>query len=88
MSATWKTAVMDGSARKNIAQQMTAIVTSMGQSLLQLVDQRSGRCGTVNPDDPRQGCCRSQPVSIEDYYRANTKTVLMPEDELAFEMPI
>jgi hypothetical protein len=55
-----------------------------------------GRCGTVKPEDPCQGCGRSQPVSIEDYYRANTQTVpisepeavpIVTEDELVSPIP-
>ncbi len=57
-----------------------------------------GRCGAMKPEDPCRGCGRSQPVSIEDYYRANTEAVLAPEpdaqsiqgaakEELTLEMP-
>ncbi len=36
------------------------------------------RCGATEPGDPCRGCGRSQPLSIEDYYRANIDVIEMP----------
>ena len=38
-----------------------------------------GLCGTVDPNDPCRKCGRSQPVCIEDYYRANSRIIELPK---------